>query len=321
MKILIVDDEPMNVDLLANALKNSYEIITALNGFDAISLVKEQSPDLVLLDVMMPEMDGFEVCRLLRAEGAYADIPVIFVTAVDSQEGEVKGLELGAVDYITKPIDLKLAKLRIRNQLELKRQRDIVREQNALLIRQQAALREAEQLARHLALYDPLTELPNRRMLIDRLNSGLSQAKRFERSLAVMFLDLDRFKEINDTCGHEVGDVLLREVGKRLTTCVRSGDTVSRSGGDEFIIVLPEIAHPTDATVVAEKIIQTLTEPIHIDSHSLNITTSIGIAVYPINGTDDGQELMKKADKAMYSAKKAGRNGYQLFADAAGPVC
>ena len=320
MKILIVDDEPTNINLLAHALKNSYEIITASNGFDAISLVKEQSPDLVLLDVMMPEMDGFQVCRLLRAEGACAETPVIFVTAVDSQEGELEGLELGAVDYITKPINLKLAKLRIRNQLELKRQRDIVKEQNVLLTRQQTALREAEQLARHLALFDALTDLPNRRMLLDRLTSGLSQAKRFHRSLAVMFLDLDRFKEINDTFGHEVGDRLLKEVARRLTTCVRSGDTVSRSGGDEFVIVLPEIAHSTDAKLVAEKIIQTFGEPVRIDERLLNVTTSIGIAVYPINGSDDANELMKKADRAMYVAKKAGRNRYQIFAETAKTV-
>jgi len=320
MKILIVDDEPANINLLVHALKSSYEIITALNGFDAISLVKEQSPDLVLLDVMMPEMDGFQVCRLLRAEGAYAETPVIFVTAVDSLEAELEGLELGAVDYITKPVNLKLAKLRIRNQLELKRQKDIVKEQNLLLTRQQAALRDAEQHAQHLALFDALTDLPNRRMLLDRLSSGLSQAKRFHRSLAVMFLDLDRFKEINDTFGHEVGDRLLKEVATRLTTCVRSGDTVSRSGGDEFIIVLPEIAQSGDATLVAEKIIQKFSEPVRIDERLLNVTTSIGIAVYPINGTDDANELMKKADRAMYVAKKAGRNGYQLFAELAEPA-
>ena len=142
MKILIVDDEPVNVGVLANALKGSYEICTALSGDAAISMIKEQSPDLVLLDVMMPEMDGFQVCRLIRAEGAYAEIPIIFVTAVNSAEGEGEGLELGAVDYITKPVNIKLVKLRIRNQLELKRQRNLVEKQNELLTRQKADLEE-----------------------------------------------------------------------------------------------------------------------------------------------------------------------------------
>ncbi len=140
MKILIVDDEAVNVGVLANALKGSYEICTALSGEEALGMLKEHSPDLVLLDVMMPEMDGFEVCRLMRAEGAYADTPIIFVTALDSEEGESEGLELGAVDYITKPVNLKLAKLRIRNQLELKRQRNVVEAQNRLLTLQKAEL-------------------------------------------------------------------------------------------------------------------------------------------------------------------------------------
>ncbi len=140
MKILIVDDEPLNIGVLANALKGSYEICTAENGYDALRMVKEESPDLMLLDIMMPELDGLQVCRLLRADGAYADMPIIFVTAMDSTEGELQGLELGAVDYITKPVNLKLAKLRIRNQIELKRQQNIVKQQNALLTQQKEAL-------------------------------------------------------------------------------------------------------------------------------------------------------------------------------------
>jgi DNA-binding response OmpR family regulator len=140
MKILIVDDEPVNIRILTNALKEQYEICSAGNGFDAIALIKEQLPDLVLLDVMMPDMDGLQVCKLIQAEGTFADLPIIFVTAVDSLEGEALGLEVGAVDYITKPVNLKLVKLRVRNQLELKRQRDLVKAQNALLTRQKAEL-------------------------------------------------------------------------------------------------------------------------------------------------------------------------------------
>jgi diguanylate cyclase (GGDEF)-like protein/PAS domain S-box-containing protein len=174
----------------------------------------------------------------------------------------------------------------------------------------------AEAQIRQLAYFDPLTGLPNRRMLYDHLQLALAQAKRFGRSLALMFIDLDYFKKINDTLGHEAGDKLLKEVAKRLENCIRSGDTVARVGGDEFIVVLSEIAEPQDAAQVAQKIILTMTDPVRFDEHELNVTVSIGITVYPVHGDDDVQSLMKKADAAMYEAKSAGRNAYAFFAKA-----
>lgn len=172
--------------------------------------------------------------------------------------------------------------------------------------------RKEEQI-RQLAYYDTVTSLPNRRALMDRLNQALFQARRYQRSVAVMFLDLDHFKEINDTLGHDAGDELLRNVAIRLTDCIRTGDSVCRQGGDEFVIVLPEISHPEDATLVADKIIELVRLPYLINGRELKVTTSVGISIYPINGTDDARELMKKADIAMYEAKKAGRNRYQLY--------
>lgn len=172
--------------------------------------------------------------------------------------------------------------------------------------------RSQEQI-RQLAYYDTLTNLPNRRLLLDRMHHALSQAKHHGRSMAIMFLDLDHFKQINDTLGHDVGDELLKVVAKRLSTCIRSGDTVSRQGGDEFVIILEEVAHSQDAALVAEKTIKTLSEPVIVREHELHITTSIGIAIYPVNGTDDVLELMKKADMAMYSAKEAGRNQFRFY--------
>lgn len=174
-----------------------------------------------------------------------------------------------------------------------------------------ARKRDQEQI-RQLAYYDTLTNLPNRRLLRDRLNQALSQAKRFRRSLAVMFIDLDRFKAINDQLGHDIGDELLKVVADRLSTCVRTGDTVSRQGGDEFVIVLTEIKHPGDAERVARKILDALALPIPVEEHQLRITTSIGIAVLAVDGTEDARTLMKKADIAMYEAKEAGRNQYRL---------
>lgn len=172
----------------------------------------------------------------------------------------------------------------------------------------------AEEQVRQLAYYDALTGLPNRRLLLERLDHALVQAKRFSRSLAVMFLDLDNFKKINDSLGHEAGDLLLKEVATRLAAGIRSGDTVARQGGDEFIIVLSEIADPHDASLVAEKVLSQLAGvPVSLAGQDISISTSIGIAVYPIAGTDSSLELMKKADAAMYDAKHAGRNRYCFY--------
>jgi diguanylate cyclase (GGDEF)-like protein/PAS domain S-box-containing protein len=175
--------------------------------------------------------------------------------------------------------------------------------------------KRSQEEIRQLAYYDVLTGLPNRRLLLDRLSQTLAQAQRYHRSLAVMFLDLDHFKEINDTLGHDVGDELLKLVAERLELCVRGGDTVSRQGGDEFVIILSEISRQKDAALVAEKILEMLNTPITIQEHKLKITTSIGIAIYTVDSEDDGSRLMKKADVAMYQAKEAGRNGFRFFAD------
>ena len=173
--------------------------------------------------------------------------------------------------------------------------------------------RRSREQIHQLAFYDSLTSLPNRRLLLDRFNQALVQAKRFQRSLAIMYLDIDDFKRVNDTLGHDIGDELLKIVAGRLQACVRGMDTVCRQGGDEFIIVLSEISHPQDAALVADKIIEVINEPVSLQENELQITTSIGIAIYPVNGTDDAKELMKKADIAMYEVKKNGRNGYTFY--------
>ena len=179
-----------------------------------------------------------------------------------------------------------------------------------------ASLRDSEEQIRQLAYYDPLTELPNRRLLLDRLAQALNHARRNRGSLAIMFTDLDHFKEINDTLGHDAGDKLLTHVANRLTACLRKGDTASRSGGDEFIVVLPVISHPEDAALVARKIVNALNEPVDLGAdgeHRMKVSISIGIAIYPVDGTDDVRELLQKADQAMYAAKTEGRNQFRFY--------
>ncbi len=175
--------------------------------------------------------------------------------------------------------------------------------------------KRSQEEIRQLAYYDVLTGLPNRRLLLDRLNQALAQAQRHRRSLAVMFLDLDRFKDVNDTLGHDAGDELLKVVAERLELCVRGGDTVSRQGGDEFVIILSEIAQQQDAALVAEKILEVLSQSVTLHRHKLRITTSIGIAIYAVDSADDAMKLLKKADIAMYQAKEAGRNGFRFYCD------
>jgi diguanylate cyclase (GGDEF)-like protein len=166
---------------------------------------------------------------------------------------------------------------------------------------------------RHMAHYDLLTELPNRALITERLQQSVIKARRDKTNMAVMFLDLDRFKPVNDSLGHDIGDMLLKQVARRLLSSIRESDTVSRLGGDEFVVLLPSIEHDRDATIVAEKILQTLNLPFEVAGHAISISGSIGIATYPAHGADE-KLLLINADIAMYHAKKGGRNNYRLFA-------
>lgn len=304
--ILIVDDTPINIQILNEALQPNYQTCFALNGGEALEKVHALAPDLILLDIMMPIMDGFEVCRRLKADEALRNIPVIFITALGQAEEESEGLRLGAVDYITKPFNPALVRLRVRNHLELKSQRDELEQLGRELASRNQQL---ERLAHH----DRLTGLPNRSLFTDRINRALAAARRQGTRIALLFIDLDQFKPINDERGHDVGDWLLQAVAKRMEACIRESDTVARMGGDEFAILLPEIHASADALKVAEKIRLALQEPFQTsDDHVLAISSSIGVALYPDHG-DNERDLLRCSDEAMYWAKKGGRNRVEWF--------
>ena len=473
--ILIVEDSKTQAMKLQHLLtQKGYEVSVAYSAGDGLDMIREVTPSLVISDVVMADMDGYQLCSAIRSDESLKSVPVMLLTMLSSVKDVFLALECGAEYFLTKPYKPEhlLSKVESvlraadrttagRTQMEtsivyqgeeffiksdmprvldllvstyeasVNKNKELL---NALREREQAdeALRESEETFRtildnapigmavvslegyfvlvnlalcsivgytkeelerrtfqeithpddlnadlanlqhlvdggsnsyrmekrylhkdghvvwvqltvtaqrdacghpitfiaqiedisdrkiqrerihQLAYYDALTELPNRRLLKDRLKQALNQAKRFERSLAVMFLDLDRFKEVNDSLGHDAGDELLKIVSGRLVACVRGVDTVSRQGGDEFIIVLEEIADPQDAAVVARKVIDAVNEPIDLQGHIVRITTSIGIAVYPVNGREDARTLMKHADKAMYQAKEMGRNGFSF---------
>jgi diguanylate cyclase (GGDEF)-like protein len=289
-KVLIVEDTTLNIQVLNELLHNDCRVFFATNGPDALHLIPTLNPDLILLDIMMPGMDGYEVCRRLKAEPDLKEIPVIFITALTQEANESEGLELGAVDYITKPFNPAIVRLRIKNQLELKRQRDLLS---------------------RLSTLDGLTGIANRRALDDSLEREWRRATRSGRPLAVIMLDIDFFKNYNDTYGHGRGDECLRQVATALAeTLERPADLACRYGGEEFVGVLPD----TDlqgATVIAERVataVRTLAIPHSASSVAPHVTVSIGVSVIQPAAGSHPNALLETADRHLYKAKREGRD-------------
>ena len=413
--ILLVDDLSANLHVLVAGLKSAFRIKTATSGTQALALLARQIdlPKLIVLDVKMPGMSGIEMLRKLREEPRTADIPVILISADASEQNEIAGLNLGADDYLVKPVSPSVLTVRAHNLIQRNADRVQLRlaahvfeySGEAIMITDSenrivdvnaafshltgygkaevlgfdprflsagrttpeefqaiaAALRDegfwqgeiwdrrkeggsypkmmtisvvrdragaidyylanfidisqfkdAEQRIEHLAHHDVLTGLPNRLHLQVYLEQTMLIARRMSEQLAVMFLDLDRFKNVNDTLGHSTGDELLIQTANRLKACVREYDMVARLGGDEFVVVLRGRELATVSAQLAEKIRFQLSRPFQIAGHTLRTATSIGIAFYPNNALEM-DELMKQADTAMYFAKSEGGNGFRLF--------
>lgn len=289
-KILIVDDEPANIDLLAAVLEEDGEILFATSGSAALSMAERERPDIVLLDVVMPDLDGYEVCRRLKDNPETAQIPVVFITALDQETDEETGLNLGAVDYVAKPISAPITRARVRTHLELKRHRD--------------------RLA-NLAYLDGLTGVANRRRFDEYASVEWRRARRHGRWMSVILIDVDEFKRFNDHYGHLQGDVCLKRVAGALRKIIhRPADLLARYGGEEFACVLPETP-PDGARAIAEQMRQ-IVEQLHIPhsqaSAASHVTISLGIASVVVDHETELDEALAAADSRLYEAKAAGRN-------------
>ena len=289
-RILIADDDrSMRVALQNVLVADGYEIEVVSDGVDAVSRCEKSMPDLILLDALMPNLNGFEACKKIRMLRGSSHIPILIVTALDDEKSIERAFDSGATDYIPKPIHFAVMRQRISRLLKASR---------------------AEVHVRELAYNDSLTGLPNRTMFIDNMEKLIDKVRPRHEMLAVMFLDLDRFKYVNDTLGHNVGDMLLKAVAERIVSCVRSADTVARLGGDEFTLALDGIEDRNIVANIAEKICRKVGEPYTFLSKDIYVTASIGISMHPHDG-DNIEMLMKRADTAMFRAKE--RGGSYLF--------
>jgi diguanylate cyclase (GGDEF)-like protein len=285
--ILLADDDEIIQDLIGAFLEqNGYDSILVENGQEAVDAFTNRKPDLALLDANMPVLDGFEACKHIRSLPDGRRLPIVMVTALSDDASVDKAFEAGAEDYVTKPIHWAVLRQRIRILLDRK---------------------QAEERIHYQATHDALTGLPNRTLFMDRIDSAISMGSRRNIQMGLMFIDLDRFKWVNDELGHAAGDQLLQEAAERMKRCVRKSDTVARLGGDEFTVILSDISGTLKPDKVAEKLLQTLREPFTLEGQEVTISGSIGGAIYPHDGTDT-ETLLRNADHAMYVAKNKGRN-------------
>ncbi|MCX7708992.1 MAG: diguanylate cyclase [Clostridia bacterium] len=289
-KVLIIDDSQLNINIITDILKSDYEILSAHSAMEGLHKAIAEHPSLILLDIIMPVMDGYEVCRRIKENPVTREIPVIFVTSMDEENDEAKGLELGAIDYITKPFSIPIVKIRVKNQLELKRHRDLLERLSSL---------------------DGLTGIPNRRQFDFFLEHEWQNAIRTQLPISLIMMDIDFFKAFNDNYGHLSGDDCLKKVAKALeNTNRRSTDLVARYGGEEFACVLPR----TDlggALLVANRfkeVVESLSIKHAFSSVVDHITLSIGVnSVVPEYGATSA-EFIKNVDALLYTAKRNGRN-------------
>ncbi|MGB5605739.1 MAG: EAL domain-containing protein, partial [Gammaproteobacteria bacterium] len=317
--VLVVDDDPMIRMLVTRSLhKKGFAVTEAADGNAALAVLDNCQPDVILMDVLMPGMDGFQACEELRKTSQGEHVPVMMMTGLNDIGSIDHAFKVGATDFITKPLNFTILGYRIQYML---RTMEMFRN-----------LRKSQAEVRHLAYYDSLTNLPNRRMFHDRLEQAVELGRRHEQLTGVLFIDVDNFKRINDSYGHTLGDKLLVTVASQLVNCLRISDSVghqgreerrevsvARLGGDEFTVLLTNLERAEDAARVAKRVIDAIAVPFMLGSEEIVVTASIGIAVSPYDG-DDVEELLKNADTAMFHAKEQGRNNYQFYTTSLGKL-
>jgi two-component system cell cycle response regulator len=294
-RILVVDDDPSNVRLIQETLHDlDFIIETAADGVQALEKVRQATPDLLILDVMMPRMNGLEVCRIVKSMATDSFIPIILVTVQGDIDSKVTGLKLGADDYLAKPYNPLELRARVLSMLRIKSLQDRIN----------AKRRDLEALS----VTDDLTGLLNHRALQHRLKDEFARAQRYNEPLSVLMIDVDQFKEANDAYGHLFGDRVLTEVSSILRKSVREIDICARYGGDEFIVVLPQ-THFSGSLTVADRIWRTVADtPFTEGKVSAHVTVSLGISFFPNKNVATVEHLIGFADQALYQAKREGRN-------------
>lgn len=294
--ILVVDDMTTTLLLIHDLLKDTYEVKIAKSGTKALEILESPNDiDLILLDIEMPDINGYDVCKRIKNNETIKNIPIIFITGRTSQEDEEYGLNLGAIDYITKPFNKAIVKLRIKNYLNLKIKNDMLEK---------------------LSMYDGLTNIRNRRFFDETFEKTFNEIKRDKKSLAVLMIDIDFFKPYNDNYGHGQGDETLRKVAKALEkTIKRASDFVARYGGEEFVILLKDIKKD-GVEAVANNLLNAVRELkiTHEFSKIENyVTISIGASFYNSNSDVTKLELLLKADETLYNVKNSGRNNFAIL--------
>lgn len=312
-RILIVDDVPANIKILRELLVGNYELFVATNGRMAVEVAEAKLPDLILMDVMMPEVDGVTACGILRGRPATAEIPVIFLTAKSDVDDMVRGFDAGGVDYVTKPFNPSELNARVRTHLELKRAREQLQrygrqleEANRQLESRNDQLNEAIDQLHTAAMTDSLTGLRNRRHMTMKIQQELVRFSRSHRVFSLVLADVDHFKQVNDRYGHACGDEVLRNVAEVLRQGLRAQDDVARWGGEEFLLLLPE-TDVDGALLVAEKLrAQVEQSMVRCETQDIKVTLTFGVTPYDGIANMDG--AIREADNALYRGKKRGRN-------------